>query len=381
MLLAIALFFCGLWLAGHPSSLPGPLRDAFVNDQGVSLTRRAYSVIERDYYRKVPQSQLVNSGIGGAVASLHDRFSHYYNPSQYRMFSNTTAGKYAGVGMTVRQVKRGLRVSDVIAHSPAARAGLRKGDTIVAAGGKSLRGKSATASTALIRGKPGTSVKLTWLHRGARTTRRVRRAKLSLPVVQSRMLHYHGDKLAYVHLNMFSAGAHGKVRDAIDGLRRKGARGIVFDLRENGGGLLNEGVLTASIFVGHGKIVSTRGRSQPRHVYDAVGGAIPRRVPVVVLVDHDTASASEIVTAALQDHHRAKVVGTRTFGKGVFQQVQPLPNGGALDITVGEFFTPNGRNLGGGGVKEGKGITPDVHTSAQGALRGGERVLARALAG
>jgi carboxyl-terminal processing protease len=123
---------------------------------------------------------------------------------------------------------------------------------------------------------------------------------------------------------------------------------------------LDEAVLISSIFLPDGKVVSTKGRARPEHTYTATGGAISTKIPVVVLVNGRTASASEIVTGALQDRHRAKVVGTRTFGKGVFQEVERLSNGGALDITVGEYFLPSGRNLGGGGVKRGSGITPDV---------------------
>jgi carboxyl-terminal processing protease len=140
----------------------------------------------------------------------------------------------------------------------------------------------------------------------------------------------------------------------------KGAKGIVFDLRDNGGGLLDEAVQIASIFVPDGKIVSTKGRNRAEHVYNATGGAISAKIPVAVLVNENTASASEIVTGALQDHKRAVVVGTHTYGKGVFQEIERLSNGGALDITVGEYFTPNGRNLGGGGVRKGAGITPDI---------------------
>jgi carboxyl-terminal processing protease len=126
------------------------------------------------------------------------------------------------------------------------------------------------------------------------------------------------------------------------------------------GGLVEEAQLIASIFIPSGTIVTTRGRTQPTQRLVALGGAIPTSVPMVVLVDQDTASAAEIVTAALEDHHRATVVGTHTFGKGVFQEEEQLSNGGALDITVGEYFTPDGRNLGGGGVKEGAGIAPQV---------------------
>jgi carboxyl-terminal processing protease len=134
----------------------------------------------------------------------------------------------------------------------------------------------------------------------------------------------------------------------------------VLDLRDNGGGLVEEAQLIASLFIEHGTIVTMRGRTQPTQTLSAVGDALKPYVPMVVLVDRNTASAAEIVTAALQDHHRATIVGTHTFGKGVFQEEMPLSNGGALDITVGEYFTPNGRNLGGGGIKEGAGVTPEV---------------------
>jgi carboxyl-terminal processing protease len=143
-------------------------------------------------------------------------------------------------------------------------------------------------------------------------------------------------------------------------LVRKGAKAVVLDLRDNGGGLLQEAVGVSSVFIPEGKIVTTRGRSRPEEVFRATGDAISKKIPVAVLVNRESASASEIVTGALQDRDRATVVGTHTFGKGVFQEIKELSNGGALDITVGEYFTPNGRNLGGGGPKRGAGITPDV---------------------
>ena len=174
------------------------------------------------------------------------------------------------------------------------------------------------------------------------------------------MRRHDGRKIAYVRLASFTSGAHGEVGDAVRKLLDDGADGVVLDLRDNGGGLLDEAVMISSIFIPDGKIVSTKGRSRPTHVYEATGGAIDGDVPVVVLVNDRSASASEIVTGALQDRKRATVVGTRTFGKGVFQEIEPLPNGGALDITVGEYFLPSGRNLGGGGVKRGAGVTPDI---------------------
>jgi carboxyl-terminal processing protease len=153
------------------------------------------------------------------------------------------------------------------------------------------------------------------------------------------------------------------VATAVQDLLHKGAKGFVFDLRDNGGGLLDEAVQIASIFIPDGRVVSTKGRNRPEHVYNATGGALATKQPMAMLVNANTASASEIVTGALQDHKRAVVVGTHTYGKGVFQEIERLSNGGALDITVGEYFTPNGRNLGGGGVKKGAGITPDIRAA------------------
>ena len=166
--------------------------------------------------------------------------------------------------------------------------------------------------------------------------------------------------MAHVQLSGFTSGAGDEVSGAVKRLLGRGADGVVLDLRDNGGGLLNEAVAVASVFIPDGKIVSTRGRSRPERVYEATGGAIDTDVPVVVLVNDRSASASEIVAGALQDRDRAQIVGTRTFGKGVFQEIEPLPNGGALDITVGEYFLPSGRNLGGGGPARGSGLTPDV---------------------
>jgi carboxyl-terminal processing protease len=189
---------------------------------------------------------------------------------------------------------------------------------------------------------------------------KLERARVDVPVVDAEMQQSGGSKIAHVQLSGFTSGAHGEVRNAIDGLLKKGAQGVVLDLRNNGGGLLNEAVLISSIFIPEGTIVSTEGRARPRRVFEATGNPIDPKIPVVVLVNKESASASEIVTGALQDRGRAEVIGTRTFGKGVFQEVRQLSNGGALDITVGEYFTPKGRNLGGGGVKQGAGIEPDI---------------------
>jgi carboxyl-terminal processing protease len=366
--LAVALpvlLVLGVWLGGHPEELPTFARSAFVADHETRVVDEAIKRIASDYYRPVAKGRLTNSSISGAVASLQDRFSHYLSPREFREFNQPPS--FTGIGVSVSPSRLGLLIARVFDRSPAARAGLREGDQIVAVNGRKLAGVAADAAIALIKGPPGTDVKLGIRQRrngrARENTLTLTRATISEPVVASQTKSVRGMKLGVVELATFSPGAHGEVREGIDHELRAGARGIVLDLRANGGGLVEEARLIASIFVQKGTIVSTQGRTQPSVTLTATGDAISPSIPVVVLVDANTASAAEIVTAALQDHHRATIVGTHTFGKGVFQEEEPLSNGGALDITVGEYFTPNGRNLGGGGVKQGAGITPEVRVA------------------
>ena len=362
------LLVVGIWLGGHPEDLPKFARSALVSDHQTRVLDEAIDQISSDYYRPISRDRLVNASIAGVVASLGDRFSHYLSPKEFREFNSPPS--FTGIGVTVVPevvLARGLVVARVFDASPAARARLKAGETIVAVNGRKLAGISQDAATALVKGPPGTDVALeiegpraAHGRAGPRRTLKITRATISEPVVASDTQTLHGVKLGVVALATFSPGAHSEVRQAVEHELRKGARGIVLDLRDNGGGLVTEAQLIASIFVPGGTIVTTRGRTQPADTLLATGDAIPSSIPVVVLVDTNTASASEIVTAALQDHRRATVVGTHTFGKGVFQEEEPLSNGGALDITVGEYFTPDGRNLGGGGVKQGAGVAPEV---------------------
>ncbi len=362
------LLVVGLWFGGHPEDLPGFLRSAFVKSQQTQVVDEAIQRIADDYYRPIPIGKLDSASISGLVASLGDRFSHYLSPSEFREF--TSPPHFTGIGVAVATQlaeSRGLLIERVFNSSPAERAGLKAGDLVVDVNGRKLAGSSVETAIALIKGLPGTDVQLGIEPPPARRTRhapirnvKLTRAIVSEPVVESATRTVRGIKLGVVALASFSPGSHAEVREAVQHELHAGARGLVFDLRGNGGGLVEEAQLIASIFIAKGTIVTTRGRSVPTQVLRATGGAIPASIPMVVLVDANTASSSEIVTAALQDHHRATVVGTHTFGKGVFQEEEPLSNGGALDITVGEYFTPNGRNLGGGGVKQGAGVTPEV---------------------
>jgi carboxyl-terminal processing protease len=359
LLLAVLLLILGVWLGGHPNDLPGFARNTFIANHETQVVNEAIERVSHDYYRPVSKSALASSSIAGMISSLHDPYSTYLSPKEFTSFDQPAS--FAGIGVSVDPKTAGLEVVHVFNSSPAQRSGLQSGELIVAVGSRSLHGVPADTSTALIKGPPGTDVKLTVKpSHGAARTLTITRAIISEPVVASTIRTVHGVKLGWLYLATFSEGSAAEVHSAVEKLLKQGVRGLVFDLRADGGGLVSEARLIASIFIPSGVIVTTRGRSQPTIVLSATGGAIPSSIPMVVLVDRDTASASEIVTAALQDHRRATVVGTHTYGKGVFQELEPLSSGGAIKITVGEYFTPNGRNLGGGGVKEGAGITPEV---------------------
>ena len=360
--MAVLLLVLGIWLGGrHPEWIPKPLRTALAGDQTTRVVGEAIDEVNRTYYRKVPKEQLADDAIAGVVKKLDDRFSSYFSPKEYRRFKQSQNSEFTGIGVSVAQHPKGLRVLVVYDGSAAARAGMQRGDVITRADGRDLSGQKQEAATGLVKGPAGTDVRLTWLRGDKPVTKVLTRSTVSVPVVASAVRRApDGCKVGVVRLGTFSSGAHAEVYDALRKEQRKGAKAFVLDLRDNGGGLVSEAQLVASAFLEDGPIVTTRGRAVAERTLRATGDPVAPKAPLVVLVNDGTASASEIVTGALQDRRRARVVGTRTFGKGVFQQVLELSNGGALDITAGQYFLPSGRNLGGKGVSTGSGIAPDI---------------------
>jgi carboxyl-terminal processing protease len=358
---ALVVVLCaGIWLGGHPGKLPEFLRDRFVDDSA-GLNLEATELIKDNYYRSVGSSELTNASLQGMVRELrlrhHDRFSDYFSPEALESFDEEIAGQFSGIGLTVSEAKRGLRVDKVFAGSPADRAGIEHGDLIVSVDGDSIAGESSEESTEKIKGREGTEVTVGVQSPPQKKTREleITRAQISLPVVSSRVEEVGGRKLGYVRMVSFSEGVHALLREAVQKVEREGAEGIVLDLRGNGGGLLEEAVLSAGVFLPKDEVVvTTNSRTQGHAVYKTSGENLPA-VPLVVLIDRNTASAAEILTAALADDAGAKTVGTRSYGKGVFQQEIDLSNGGALKLTIGEYFTPDGVNL-----ARSHGIHPDV---------------------
>ncbi len=349
---ALVILALGIFLGGHPELLPGFARDALVEEDR-ALRAEIVETIEDNFYKPVDESKIDDASLKGIVDSLEDPYSAYISPREASAFQEAVTGEFEGVGMTVEKDDRGLRVLEAFDGAPAAAAGIQKGDVILSVDGRSIAGLSSTLATGRIKGPAGTSVKLEVFSPGAEDTRSVsvKREKIEVPIVEGRTVERDGRKLAVVELRGFSSGAHGVLRKEIDKQLERGAEGIILDLRGNGGGLLSEAVLVSSIFIEDGEIVSVRGRSRPERSEDADGDAIDEGVPVVVLVDGGSASASEIVTGALRDTNRATVVGTNTFGKGLVQEVEPLSNGGYLDLTVANYYLPGGKTIGKGGLR------------------------------
>lgn len=370
-----AAFVVGTILGARTDRVQDTIDDVFGSKTVASS--EALSVISDRYFQDVNTDELENTSVRAIVNELRrkykDQFSHYFGPHAYDRFQDVLNRRFSGVGLSVTEVPQGLRVANAFPDSPARDGGIRVGDLITAVDGRSIVGDSAELATSRIKGKPGTDVTLTVVSVETHKKREIRltRAELQVPEVIGHIREVDGVPVAYVQLLGFSRGAHSELRDEIDRLDEAGAKGLVLDLRGNGGGLLTEGILTSSLFVEDGAIVSTKRRNGGDETFDAVGDALRER-PMVVLINGDTASASEILTAALQDSGVAEVVGQTSFGKGTFQEVIPLDNGGALDLTVGQYLTRNGESV------NGVGIAPDVKAPDDPSTRRDEG-LARAL--
>ena len=332
------------------------------------------SDLQQHYYKSVNVGRLAQTGITGLLKTLNDPYTEYFTPAEGRAFAQMLSGTFSGVGIVLQQKGSLLRVTSVLPGSPAGQAHVRPGDTIVKVDGVPTSGRSLDVNIAHLQGKAGTTVHLELQRAGTPgvITLTLTRRELSFPLTSSRLVADHGVKVGYVSLSEFASGAGAAVRQDVSGLQKRGAKWIVFDLRDNGGGLVDEAVKVASEFLPKGAvIVSTQGLHSAKEVSRA-GGPSPTMLPMVVLVNGNTASSSEIVAGALKDDGRATLIGSRTFGKGVVQEVMPLGGGASLRITVAAYRTPSGADI------NHKGIVPAIAVPAAPA-GGKDMVLARAL--
>jgi carboxyl-terminal processing protease len=321
--------------------------------------------------RPVDRKALERAAVEGMLKALGDRWSTYYGPSQYTSFQDALDGHYSGVGLWLADAPAGaVRIGSVLAGSPAARAGLRSGDVIESVASQPVRDAGVTRVSELLRGRANTSVRVV-VRRGSQTQdlRLTRATVASDDVVVE---HLHGD-IERIQVRAFTTGVGREVRDAL-AAGDAGSGGVVLDLRDDPGGLLTEAVEVASVFLDGGPVVSYERRGKAPETLNAADGG-DLTTPVVVLVNGTTASAAEVVTAALQDRNRAVVVGSRTYGKGSVQEPSRLSDGSALELTVGRYLTPAGRSL------DGVGIEPDVLVSPQLAPEVAERRAIEVLTG
>jgi carboxyl-terminal processing protease len=314
--------------------------------QSARLFDQVFSIVTDRYVDSVPAATAYERAARGLVEQLDDPYSELLAPSAREEFARGTNGRYGGVGMLLEEIHGSVGVARVFPHTPAEEGGVREGDRIVAIGDSSTRDWGLSRVSDALRGQPGSRVNVTFLRPGvtepirSKFTRRIVR----VPAVPYSMMV--DNRVGYVPLQTFNENAAGEVRDAIEQLRRSGARGLVLDLRDNGGGIVEQSLAVTGLFLRQGQeIVRVRGRDARDEVARTEEPPIEPSMPLVVLTDESTASASEIVAGALQDHDRALVVGQTTFGKGLVQSVFPLDGGYALKLTTAKWYTPSGRSI------------------------------------
>ncbi len=303
--------------------------------------------IELLYVDPVDVPDVMERGIAEMVNSL-DPFSELLKPEIREDWDILTSGQYGGIGITIGLQDGVLTVISVMEGTPAYRVGLHPGDRIVEVEGESTDGWSTRDAVKHLRGKPGTQVRLKIRRPGVNEPLEV---TITREIIQVHTVPYAGmlnARVAYVRLSSFSETAYDEVRQALEDQLKQGATAVILDLRDNGGGLLDQAIKIASLFLPRGsEVVSTRGRARGMsEVFrSTLPPVVPDSIPVVVLVNRATASASEIVTGALQDYDRALVIGDTTFGKGSVQRIYELQQGYALKLTVAKYYTPSGRSI------------------------------------
>lgn len=363
---AVALVsFAGGLLAGglndgEPDRLARPGRIA--EGEGSEVIADALEQIRSTAVDPPTEQALVRGALRGIVKALKksdDPYALFYSPQGYRNFQELTTGKFSGIGVWVRPRSGRLEVVSVLPQTPARRAGLERGDVITRIDELPVSGMSPDEAVARIKGREGTSVDLTVDRGGDTLSYTITRASIDLPNLKAGLT---PERFGYMRLFGFARHAGDQLRAQVRRFVQAGAKGMILDLRDNGGGLFSEGVDVASVFIENGEVVVYREKDSEDVVYEAEGDAF-QDVPLVVLVNSGTASASEIVAGALQDRGRAIIVGTRTYGKGSVQEIVPLLDSSALKLTTATYLTPSGHDI------NGSGIEPDVVVDASASIQ------------
>jgi len=338
-----------VWAERKPASEPLPLDD-------LKVFTEVFGKIKSDYVEQVEDKKLLEHAIQGMLSGL-DPHSAYLDPDSFKEMRIGTEGQFGGLGIEVTMENGFVKVVAPIDDTPAQRAGLQTGDLITRLDDTPVKGMTLGDAVKLMRGKPGTDIKLTVVREGEDQPLEftITRAVIKITSVKSRSL---DPGYGYLRVTQFQSGTADALRKELTKLKDEnegGLKGLVLDLRNNPGGVLNGAVSVADLFLRKGVIVSTKGRVEDSKLkFTATPNDYLNDAPMVVLVNGGSASASEIVAGALQDHQRAIVMGTKTFGKGSVQTILPMDNGAALKITTARYYTPKDRSI------QATGIVPDV---------------------
>ena len=315
-------------------------------------------VMERtkmSYVEEVSDEQLIEAAINGMLTSL-DPHSSYLNVDDYKYMTEQTKGKFGGLGIEITMDNGVVKIVSPIDDTPAAKAGLKAGDYITDIDGETVIGQTLNDVVNKLRGKVGSRVKVTIRRINKKPfTVTLRRAEIKVQSVKSEIK---DDDILYIRISSFNEELDKTVEKAVKNAQKKlknKLAGIVIDVRNNPGGLLDQAINVSDLFLEQGEIVSTRSRNVEDTVkFSASAGDIAKGLPIVVIINEGSASASEILAGALQDHHRAVVIGEKSFGKGSVQTVVQLPNGAGMRLTTARYYTPSGRSI------QAKGIEPDI---------------------
>jgi carboxyl-terminal processing protease len=381
----VAVFVAGVAVGGHAQAagltqLSDPLRSLLLGDSGENLSSQVLQVLRDDYYVKVDTTALDQASVEAIVEKLGDPYTDYLDPDELQALRDRNDGAYFGVGLQVAQRGDAIVVTRVFDGSPAAEQGVKALDKVVSVNGTPAAGRTLEAVVGDIRGKEGTTVTL-GIQTGDAKPRDVTltRARIRVPAVDSRMITVDGRKVGYMRLAQFTRGASEALREAVADLRRRGAQALVLDLRGDPGGLVSEAVGVAGAFLNNGStVVVTQGLHSPKHVYATDAAPVAGDLPLMVLVDRNSASASEIVAGALRDSKRGTLVGERTFGKALVQGTRLLRDGGALKLTTARYLTPDGFDLARRGLPPDVRVLDDPATARDEALRRGLALAAAA---
>lgn len=336
--------FLFVTIVGLTIALREPAQEYFDIAKSLDIFATLFKEINAYYVDEVEPEGLIREGIDGMLASL-DPYTDYIAEDELEIFRITTTGRYGGIGALIGIINNKVVITEPYEGFPAQKSGLKVGDEIISIDGKSIKGKSTSDVSTLLKGQPKTEVVVKIKRLGVKDelTFSIRREKIHIS-----NLAYHGlidPGIGYIKLDDFTPGAGKEVYSAVLSLKKKGATRIILDLRENPGGILNEAVNVVSIFISKGEeVVSTKGKVKEwNKTYNTLDSPLDKEIPLVVLTSGGSASASEIVAGALQDYDRAVLIGQKTFGKGLVQTTRPLSYNSQLKVTTAKYYIPSGR--------------------------------------